>query len=458
MSKEGGQQNKKDGGALKGTHEIKPNSINCFSAALTVNDTLNNFNVNGSVKIQDGVNVADDNDISGGLSENLHFLSEEIDNYDRAVVENNTEWLKSRCRNIDNVVLDLNVSVADVSLPLPVSEVSSEMDSLPVLTAGDIVTDKVDSSQTGMTLPYEADSIIIPPLVSESGNVAGDTVFLLQHDMNGNQNILQNVPALTLDSSQNVSIDGALSTLSSTADLGIDKEMFLQVNKSLQPFEFQNVTDENQSNVVIIPQEDLTTPENICTEPFGDSNMRLCVKDGVLSIVSTNSEKVDEASAILGECLSESADIGEGTVRINDESHPVQESQTVQDTQVVLVNPIEAKSMPQTSKTEEKKVQPDFSLATISISNDKESNSTKILVDTSQGQRLYQINVADFLNPKIQKMQTTASHVVAIPYQEVRLQVPVEPSPEKTNEAGVSGSKSQIQGALLLQNYCICFS
>ena len=420
MSKEGDQQNKKDGGVQKGTHETNPNPINCFSASFKINDSLSNLNenVNKCVKIQDGVSVADDNDITGALSENLHFLSDEIDSYDRAVVENNTEWLKSRCRNIDNVVFDLNASSAgDVSLPLSVSEVGNEIDSLPTLTVtgADI---KVDQSQSEIgSLSYETDPII--PLCSESGTLPGDAVFLLQQqDSNINPNAIPNVPSLSLDSSQNVSVDGSLSVFSASSDLGLDKEMFFQVNKNLQPFEFQSITEENQQkNVVLMaPDGNIFAAENDANN-LGDSNMRLCVKDGVLSIVSTNQEESEEVSGVVLDEFANRVDTTQSLEKQKVEAQSVQEAQNV-----VVVNPVEEKISPATTKTEDKPTQPgDFTLATISISNDKNSNSTKILVDTNQGQRLYQINIADFLSPKVQKVQS-ASTVVAIPYQEVKIQ------------------------------------
>lgn len=458
MSKEGDHQNKKDGGALKGTHEIITSTINCFSEAFKINDSINSLNhsVSKSVKIQDGVSISDDNELTGGLPESLQFLNDEIDSYDRAVVENNTEWLKSRCKTLDSGVFDLSVSsVADVSLPLPVSDVGCEMDSLPALTVPGLVSvqvtsNSIDQSQTSIeSLSYETDSII--PLTSD-GNLTGDTVFLLQDG--SSQNILQSVPNLSLDSAQTVSLDNALSVLSSSTDLGIDKELFLQVNKGLPSSELQSIADDSQSeNVVLISQDDLFSQESSNIDDFGDSNMRLCVKDGVLSIISTNQEKISEMPGpMMGSYDTTCAENSDSAKKSREESQSVLTTQPVQESQIILVNPVEANINPQSSKLAEKTSQPDFSLATISISNDKESNSTKILVDTSQGQRLYQINVADFLNPKVQKMQTTASTVVAIPYQEVKLNNQV------ASQAGTSVSgPSDVQGSPQSQGQGFCF-
>ena len=430
MSKEGDQQNKKDGGALNGTHESDRIAINCFSGDFKISDSLNNLNENvgKSVKIQDGVIINDDNEISGGLPDSLHFLNDEIDNYDRAVVENNTEWLKARCKGLDSGVFDLNVSsVSDVSLSLSVSEVGMEIGNLPALGLStvpgmlsvQIAPDKVEQTQPDIENSFGNESVV--PLVSD-GAFAGDTVYLLQNG-SGNQNILQSIPSLPLDSAQNISMDSALSELSSSTDLGIDKEMFLQVNKGLQSNELQGETEiGQQKNVVLISQDDLFSQEGGRIEGLGDSNMRLCVQDGVLSIVSTNPEKTNENSvSVLNNYVEETINNAERTEIKRQVSQYIPDAQPGQGSQIIVVNPVETTTEQQSSEPEKKSLQPDFSVATISISNDKDSKQTKILVDTSQGQRLYQINIADFLNQKAQKQQTSPSTVIAIPYQEVKL-------------------------------------
>ena len=464
MSKEGDQQNKKDGGVLKGTHETNQNSINCFSSPFKLNDSLNNLteNINKSVKIQDGVSISDDNDITGGLTENLPFLSDEIDSYERAVVENNTEWLKSRCKIIDNIAFDLSATTAgDVGLPL-VNEGANEMDSLPTLTVTE--TDiKIGQSQSGIeTLTYDTDPMI--PLCSEGGSLPGDSIYLLQQSTS---NVNQN---LALDSAQNVSADSALSVLPSSVDLGIDKELS-QVTKN---FEFTVNEDLHQKNVVLMASDaNNFTANNTDVGNLGDSNMRLCVKDGVLSIITKQDESEEGTSTLLNE-YAEGLDTLETSKKLEVETqharaskeivNPVAERKLHQpkipatQNHLVPIQPAEEKNKPivlyqNQTGNDKSTIQADYTLATISISNDKTSNSTKILVDTDQGQRLYQINIADFLSQEDRKSQS-ASSVVVVPYQEVptnieengssqtdsgKSQVPVSQDSQAQLTAGVTG-------------------
>ena len=63
-----------------------------------------------------------------------------------------------------------------------------------------------------------------------------------------------------------------------------------------------------------------------------------------------------------------------------------QDSLAVNSSDVALSN---GQLIPSINRTE------NLALATISISNDKLANSTKILVDTNQGRQLYQLNMSD---------------------------------------------------------------
>ena len=468
MSKKGEQQNKKDGGALNGTHENESSSINCFSEDFRIVDNLNNLNenVDKSVNIQDGVIISDDNEVSSGLQDSLHFLNDEIDSYDRAVVENNTEWLKARCKGVDSGIFDMNMSsVSDTPLtlsvsgnPLSVSDVGIEMGSLsglglttvPGLLSVEISSDKGKQTQTD---EKSTENESLASMVSDTA-LTGDYVYLLQDD-NGDQNILQSVSSMPLDTAQNTSMDSALSELSSSSDLGIDKEMFLRVNKALQPDDFQNEADAgHQDNVVVLSRDNFFTDSVGNNEGLNDSNMRLCIIDGVVSIVSPNTDKKSQdQSPILPEYVTEAKDYEEKGAKTS-ETQPISETNHVQNSKIVI-NPLQSTPETHTSEPKRKMLQPDFSVATISISNDKDSKQTKILVDTSQGQRLYQINIPDFLNQKVQKQETNPSTVIAIPYQEVKLNNQRSSSaqniPSVVNSLDAQGTKSLEEGDLFLQ-------
>lgn len=99
MSNEGGLVNVKHGGPQCGTHV----------SGLDVNiDLPDAFSIKSDILSEDQL-VEHQKGIQNG--DNLQFLSSpsdvDLDSYERAVVENNTEWLKSRCRNIEAIDFEI---------------------------------------------------------------------------------------------------------------------------------------------------------------------------------------------------------------------------------------------------------------------------------------------------------------------------------------------------------------
>jgi hypothetical protein len=104
MSNEGGLVNVKHGGPQCGTHV----------PGLDVNiDLPDAFSIKNELLSED--QLVEQKGIQNGDS--LHFLSSpsdvDLESYDRSVVENSTEWLKSRCRNIETIDFEIPTSGND---------------------------------------------------------------------------------------------------------------------------------------------------------------------------------------------------------------------------------------------------------------------------------------------------------------------------------------------------------
>lgn len=99
MSNEGGLVKVKHGGPQCGTH-VSDLDVNI--------DLPDAFSIKSDILSEDQL-VEHQKGIQNG--DNLQFLSSpsdvDLDSYERAVVENNTEWLKSRCRNIEAIDFEI---------------------------------------------------------------------------------------------------------------------------------------------------------------------------------------------------------------------------------------------------------------------------------------------------------------------------------------------------------------
>ena len=108
MSREGGQTSQKHGGAHPDTHGSQENVNIAIQNDFPISNTLFPANqvIDQDKRIQNGGEEAVSKNVA---EENLSFLSSDVDlnSYEREVVENNAEWLKSRCRNIETVDFDI---------------------------------------------------------------------------------------------------------------------------------------------------------------------------------------------------------------------------------------------------------------------------------------------------------------------------------------------------------------
>ena len=323
---------KKDGGAHANGHGVFTESCLPTTENYISNETLpdNRTSVIIKLETQDGGQKSSVAETEESISENLPFLPELgtdcLDSYDSAVVENNTEWLKARCKGFGQIEFDITPnSTGDDTLDFP-----------------------------GITLDSKG-------VVSESLTTAAATVV----ESSDGKIIIKNVP-------QGAQYATPYLTLSGTNIE--DNDTVWQSNNSILPL--HTSSDASKTEHVV--------ESNELSLNLGDIDMNLLrsnlsIKDGVLTLFSSEA----------GEVLTESQSNGDPSVVIQNVGDNI--LGTVQDSVSAvgaIVNDTEI-------ATTQQNISDNLSLATISIATDKSSNCTKILVDTSVGRQLYQLNTSD---------------------------------------------------------------
>ena len=253
-----------------------------------------------------------------GMCENLPFLPELgtdcLDSYENAVVENNTEWLKARCKNFGPLEFDISQS-----------NTTEEVLEFPVIVQSDSLSSTVSLSSANVVHSGSQGAQYATPYLTLSGNNVATTESPLV--------ALEPLFRTETSVQQGVSVDG---DVASRQFISIDNEEI-----DIGDLDINNLKDDHS----------------------------IIIQDGVLTIVPLNKETVDD--------LNES---GQGT--------DVPYTGPVSSNQPALVQ----------NMTE------NLDLTTISIATDKFSNSTKILVDTSQGSQMYHLNISD-----LKKLQQTGT-------------------------------------------------
>ncbi|KAK3101534.1 hypothetical protein FSP39_004280 [Pinctada imbricata] len=330
MSSEGGLTSQKHGGAQISTHgtEIDINITNSFPLSNTL--FPDNQVSEDEKQIQNGADEVAKN----VAEENLHFLSSDVDldSYEREVVENNAEWLKSRCRNIETVDFDIAGNGSD-----PVEELFTD--------------------------PLNVDSIPIIHCSVEGEDLDGDSVFFGEKS--------------TSNDIQKTNIDGAIS-------ISFPERSVLQntlTDSGILPLNVQSQSV--LGPVTSIPNAILVKPNSLEQNTKQLSRNIACTKASAISD-SLPVTTISPAGSTVVQSVVPPVSTGiqvlpqvmvAGNSPVQNTNNSVVQLQPVQDNQNMLGA--------------------NLKLATISISTDKVANSTQILVNTSQGQQLYHINTAD---------------------------------------------------------------
>ncbi|XP_053384447.1 zinc finger protein ZXDC-like [Mercenaria mercenaria] len=347
MSLGGVLDNKKHGGAHVVKHEPLEDTCLPLTERFLVTETLseNENNVCDGERNQDGDQKLHDND-ENGLGENLPFLPELgtdcLDSYDSAVVENNTEWLKARCKNFGQVEFDITPqTTGDDTLDFPGISIDSK-----------VILQNCES--------YEPNSHTVSNIGATSSNKKiSDSKLSIQ----GNGYA---TPYLSLQSAQipDGDISGSSVTLPSSMDASLEHVIMSAVGGP--------------------SAADVTGSSNESSS-FADLNIlqqsKLFVKDGILSVMP-DSQIVPSNEGI---CISSDTVVQPSTAssQENCSLSPVQQETLTLDASNVQ-NVANSQNLTE-----------NLALTTISIATDKLSNLTKILVNTSQGQQMYHLNIAD---------------------------------------------------------------
>ncbi|KAH3876815.1 hypothetical protein DPMN_000665 [Dreissena polymorpha] len=350
MSFQGGVGIKKHGGA----HEAKDKSADEKTFSLTsqylVCGHLSDSETSTSERLvsQDG-GQADE----GSMCENLPFLPELgtdcLDSYETAVVENNAEWLKARCKNLSQMEFDIGPQVA--------SDEHIEFSVIPLdgkegINADSLITSKTTSvhnpSQSSHIITCTQGAQYATPYLSLSGtNVKSES---WQPEPCSSSNLLQSIILNDGNNQRTVLI--------------------------------------NDNNEIDLGTFDINLLK---------SNNNLTYKDGVLTILPVDSSEIEATcnvqSQIVNNTYSSSDDLNKEPLTQN-----LHEQESIPNMGTIILN---ANNVNNGHTNQES-----LALTTISIAADKTTDSTKIFVDTSQGRQLYELNISDLI-----KLQHSASEV-----------------------------------------------
>ena len=366
MSLGGVLDTKKHGGAHVVKHEHIEDACLPLTEQYLVSETLseNENNVCDGERNQDGDQKLHDTD-ENGLGENLPFLPELgtdcLDSYDTAVVENNTEWLKARCKNFGQVEFDITPQTSgDDTLDFPGISIDSK-----------VILQNCES--------FEPSSHSVASSgVNSSSKKISDSKLSIQ----GNGYA---TPYLSLQSAQipDTDIGGSSVTLPSSMEASLEHVIMNAVGG---PSMIDISGNENSS--------------------YADLNIlqqsKLFVKDGILSVMPPDSQILQSSDGIT---LNSDNIVHAGSTEPSPEActvSPIQNENITLDT-CNMQNVASSQGLTE-----------NLALTTISIATDKLSNLTKILVNTSQGQQMYHLNIADLTKVQNGNAMTTEKQATTV--------------------------------------------
>ncbi|KAL4224475.1 hypothetical protein ACF0H5_015176 [Mactra antiquata] len=396
MSLRGVLDTKKHGGAHVEKHEHGQETCVPLSENFLIVEQLADTHNSAcdADRNQDGDQKLHDNDESG-LGENLPFLPELgtdcLDSYDSAVVENNTEWLKARCKNFSQVEFDIT----------------------PQTTSDDTLDFPGISIDSRAILQSENDSHVISDAFTSNSDVSSideKSKLLVDDNKVYIKGTAYATPYLSLPAAQTslaVSNNSGATMTLQTSDTSLE-------NVILNAVGTQNCSETlDGSSGILIPG----VGNNLQSKLVLTDNGLLTVVPNI-SVTSTS----QEANAI----SQTNTSLSQETIQSKEEE--------------LILN-----SNVQTVVADQPNITGSLALTTISIATDKMSNLTKILVNTSQGQQMYHLNISDLTrvqnggNKEIEKPVTTQMSVTQAVNQNVLL------LPVKGDSNGLVSIKSPVK-------------
>lgn len=339
MSLGEGIEIKKDGGAHEACQETFSGDCLPTSGRYISNESLSDNKPSAIVKLesQDGgqkTSVSENDDTGIGLPFLPELGTDCLDSYDSAVVENNTEWLKARCKTFGQIEFDIAPSsTGDDTLDFPGISLDSSKG---------ISQDRLSTNATVVT-----------------GKTKGVTVI----SKSSTQGAQYATPYLTLSGTNISESDAAWHT--------VEVALGLQSNADNQKSDSAAENTDISLNLGDIDMNFLKTS--------------LGVKDGVLTLFPN-----DPTGDVISENQSPSEQDSSGVIESETKDGvgaTTDQQETMPSVGTVVLNTENVSANPNISGA--------LALTTISIATDKMSNSTKILVDSSQGRQMYHLNISD---------------------------------------------------------------
>ncbi|XP_052760343.1 uncharacterized protein LOC128203109 [Mya arenaria] len=292
---------------------------------------------------QDGVTKTDTDDNS--ICENLPFLPELgtdcLDSYENAVVENNAEWLKARCKNFGHLEFDITQqSAVEEGIEFPVI----------VQTDGLVSSSASQSSRPITTNTSQGAQYATPYLTLSGNNIAvADTSW----------QTVEPLPSSAVIDSRTGVIEND----------GVQKQQIISFGNS----------------EINLGELDINSLK---------ANSNITIQDGVITIIENSDQDTSELEDVSNQHLIDNS--------FNNAS-------VLNGGQLCTVKPsMETVILDTNNVAPAQTVSESLALTTISIATDNISNSTKILVDTSQGRQLYHLNISDL--KKLQNAGTPVSN------------------------------------------------
>lgn len=371
MSRKGGQTGIKDGRVHTIPHDTSLHVE--FDGNDDILGKVGLLSVNRSTddsdSIQDGVGESRRSGDHGSLQLSLSdsedsdaIGQDEMDSfvYEREVVANNAQWLKKRCTNFEYSDVLLEKSELFDGQHIAVADVLPLCSDTTVLPSQDSVTKSCEI----VTFPCEAD---------DSKDEGGVHISLPDTDPPDKDGVSDQSDVFSLDFN---SLPPIIVSKSGAMTLMTPQELESLPNRGL---------DFEESIAPVNPSTDSNNLDSICAENTPSSPAEASIAPEHLETSTSEPEKMEEKSSDAGA----QAVIVQPTIITT----PAEAAGTVAvatpgiGTGVASSTFVMAATTPQPTDA--------CTFATISISTDKNMNSTQIVVNTSQGQQYYYINTAD---------------------------------------------------------------
>ncbi|KAK7098551.1 hypothetical protein V1264_002819 [Littorina saxatilis] len=389
MSHEGGRNRGKDGGAQNIPHESSfHDGILYLSKDSPSAEVREIADANSLQLVQDGGTIS-------LLSGDGEDMSVDMYAYDQSVSENAAEWMKTKCKSLS---IDFDgVGEENVGDILGLGS-ESKVDNLMVM-GGQFLSSEI-SEDSGIILCSDGVNLVTSGISSGNDAKCSDIIPLcnLPDDLSARTDQVL-CPAPSSQNSTNSLLDSSSATVTGFSDMphtldtsNITFTAF--TDRVIQKFEpVEDLVQSNQTTILETSFPSLATSQSLMGVSSATSvASSVSLSDSGLPGILPNFLGIDSLSSpgnelgILQE--SSSGSMGEG---LQQNGFLATEDGTELTTSSAASDDSRSIDLSDPSNV---------TLAMISVSTDKDANSTQIVVNTSQGQRFYMINTASLNQAK----------------------------------------------------------